>query len=66
MKKAWTIICSVALVCLVMGVLLAGVGFFTGGSPASIINHGSLDGFIERLTINGNIFRDMILSLFPG
>lgn len=65
MKKAWTIICSVALVCLVMGVLLGGVGFFTGGSPASIINHGSLDGFIERLTINWNILLDMLQSFLP-
>lgn len=65
MKKAWKIICSVALVCLAMGVLLAGVGFFTGGSPTSIMNHGSLDGFFERLTINWNILKDMFAGLLP-
>lgn len=65
MKKAWKIICSVALVCLAMGVLLAGVGFFTGGSPTSIMNHGSLDGFFERLTINWNILKDSLAALLP-
>lgn len=65
MKTAWKIVCFVALVCLAMGVLLAGVGFFTGGSPASIINHGSLDGFMERLALNRDILLDTVRSLLP-
>lgn len=60
MKKAWKIICTLALLCLLLGLLLAGVGFFTGGSPTSIINHGSLDGFLDRLSINWNILLKML------
>lgn len=60
MKKAWRIVCALALGCMALGLLLVAVGFFTGGSPASIINHGSLDGFFERLEINWNVLMDML------
>ncbi len=60
MKKAWRIVCALALGCLVLGLLLMAVGFFTGGSPSSILNHGSLDDFFERLKINWGILLNML------
>ena len=65
MKKVWKAVCFAALVCLVMGVLLAGVGFFTGGSPVSILNHGSLDGFFKRLAMNRDILLETLRALLP-
>ena len=60
MKKAWRIVCALALGCLALGLLLAAVGFFTGGSPVSIMNHGSLDEFFERLRINWGVLTGML------
>ena len=60
MRKLWRIIGTIALLCLVIGIVGVGVGFFTGSSPVIIRNHGSLDGYIERLTVNWNILRQLV------
>lgn len=56
MKKAWKIFCAAALVCLVLGVLLIGAGFFMGSSPSVITAHGSLDEYFLRLGANARTF----------
>ncbi len=60
MRKAWRFVGVVALLCLVIGIMGVGVGFFTGSSPVTIQNHGNLTEYIERLTINWGILRQMI------
>ena len=60
MNKAWRTVSVIALLCLLVGILCVGVGFFTGSSPVVIQNHGSLDEYIERLTVNWNILRQML------
>ena len=60
MNKVWRIACITAIFCLLVGLIGIGVGFFTGGSPVTIQNHGGLTEYIERLTVNWNILRQMI------
>ena len=60
MRKAWHVVGMIALLCLVVGIMGVGVGFFTGSSPVTIQNHGSLTEYIERLTINWNALLQMI------
>ena len=52
MSKAWRVVSAVALLCLVIGILGVGVGFFMGSSPSVIQSHGSLTEYISRLQIN--------------
>lgn len=63
MNKAWRIVSAAALVCLVVGIMGIGVGFFTGSSPVIIQNHGSLTEYIQRLEINWGILREDARSL---
>ena len=60
MTKAWRIASIAALICLVIGLIGVGVGFFTGSSPVTVQNHGSLAEYMERLTVNWNILRQML------
>lgn len=60
MHKTWRIISAVALLFLVIGLLGVGVGFFTGSSPVAIQNHGNLTEYMERLTYNWGILRQML------
>ena len=59
MRKLWRIVSMIALLCLVVGILGVGVGFFTGSSPVIIRNHGSLDEYIQRLTVNWNVLKEL-------
>ena len=49
MRKLWHVVSAVALVCLIVGILGIGVGFFTGSSPTAIQNHGALTEYFQRL-----------------
>ena len=60
MRKAWRVVGAISLICLIIGILAVGVGFFTGSSPVVIQNHGNLTEYIERLQINWSI----LLSMF--
>lgn len=60
MNKAWRIVSVIALLCLLVGILCVGVGFFTGSSPVVIQNHGALAEYAERLSINWSIFKQML------
>lgn len=60
MHKAWRAVSVIALLCLVVGILGVGVGFFTGSSPVIIRNHGSIDEYLRRLSINWGILRQML------
>lgn len=60
MRKGWHIVSGVALICLILGVVGIGVGFFTGSSPAALINHGGLERYAERLLINLEIIRGIL------
>ena len=62
MRKGWHIVSGIALICVLLGIAGIGVGFFTGSSPADIINHGGLDGYWERLMMNWEIIKTMIWS----
>ena len=64
MSKFWRVISGVALVCLVIGILGIGVGFFMGSSPVAIRNHGSLTEYIERLRINWDILLGGVRAFF--
>lgn len=59
-KRFWRIVSLAALLCLVVGILGIGVGFFTGSSPVTIQNHGSLTEYMERLTYNWKILQSML------
>lgn len=60
MNKLWRVAGTIALICLVVGILGVGVGFFTGSSPVTIQNHGNLNEYIERLSVNRDILLRMI------
>ncbi len=64
MNKAWRIVGGIALVCLVLGVLGVGAGFFAGSSPVVIKSHGNLVEYAQRLQINWDILRQSIGRLF--
>ena len=64
MTKAWRIVGSIALLFLVIGILGVGVGFFMGSSPVVLRNHGNLEGYIERLTINWNVLKQLTAGWF--
>jgi hypothetical protein len=66
MNKAWRIISGAALLCLVIGVVGIGVGFFTGSSPVVIQSHGSLTEYIQRLQTNWRILQDNFAGLLAA
>ena len=55
MNKLWRVVSGVALVCLVVGILAVGVGFFMGSSPVVIEQHGALTEYMERLAYNRDV-----------
>lgn len=55
MSKTWRVVSAAALVCLVIGVLGIGAGFFAGSSPVVIREHGSLTEYFARLQMNWGI-----------
>ena len=63
MRKAWRVVSAVALVCLIVGILGIGVGFFTGSSPTAIQNHGALTEYLQRLQYNWGILREDVQSV---
>ncbi|MCC8356314.1 MAG: hypothetical protein LJU34_00405 [Oscillospiraceae bacterium] len=66
MHKAWRVVSSIALACLMLGVLGIAVGFFTGSSPTVIESHGSLTEYIQRLETNWDALLDLIAALIDG
>ena len=62
MHKVWRIVSAVALICLVVGIMGIGVGFFTGSSPVTIESHGSLTEYIHRLQINWGYLQEDVSS----
>lgn len=65
MNKLWHFIGTLALVCLVIGIIAVGVGFFTGSSPVAIQNHGELTEYLQRLAVNRDILRGMLAPILP-
>ena len=69
MKKARKIFVILAIVCFGLGLLLVAVGFFAGGGPVSIQNHGYLTEYMARLKTNAGIFsRNLsraVCAVFP-
>lgn len=63
MRKAWRVLSAVAMICLVVGIMGVGVGFFTGSSPVAIQNHGALTEYIERLRMNWDILQEQARGL---
>ena len=63
MRKGWRVVSAIALICLVVGIMGVGVGFFTGSSPTMIQNHGSLTEYIERLQINWGYLQEDVSDL---
>jgi hypothetical protein len=66
MNKAWRIVSGIALLCLVIGVVGIGVGFFTGSSPVVIQSHGSLTEYSQRLQTNWRILQDNLAGLLAA
>ena len=63
MNKIWRVVSIIALLCLVIGILGVGVGFFMGSSPSVLESHGSLPEYLERLEINKNVAVDLARML---
>lgn len=63
MRKLWRVVSAAALLCLVIGILGVGVGFFTGSSPTVIRNHGTLTEYFSRLQMNWDILREDVSQL---
>ncbi len=63
MNKVWRTVSAVALICLIVGIMGIGVGFFTGSSPVILQNHGSLTEYLHRLEINYGILTEDVGSL---
>lgn len=59
MSKLWRVVSGIALLCLVIGIVGVGVGFFMGSSPVVIQEHGTLAEYMQRLEMN----RDILLSM---
>lgn len=66
MKKVWKIISIVALVCLLLGIALMAVGFFTGGSPVTIEDHGCLNEYAARLQYNWKVLQQDVQNLLQS
>lgn len=60
MNKIWRVVSAIVLLCLVVGIAGIGIGFFTGSSPVTIQNHGSLTEYIHRLELNRDILQNYI------
>lgn len=58
MRKLWRMVSYIAMSCLLLGVLGIAVGFFTGGSPSTLMAHGHLAEYGERLAMNRDILLD--------
>lgn len=59
MSRLWRIVSGIALLCLVIGIIGVGVGFFMGSSPVAIRSHGALAEYLHRLEMN----RDILLAM---
>ncbi len=66
MRKAWRVVSTIALACLVLGALGVAVGFFTGSSPPVIQSHGSLTEYTQRLETNWEVFRGLLTELLDN
>jgi len=64
MNKIWRIVSALALLCLVIGIAGIGIGFFTGSSPVTIQNHGSLTEYVHRLELNRDILQQEVSNIF--
>ena len=63
MSKLWRAVSAVAIICLVVGILGVGLGFFMGSSPSVIDSHGTLAEYLRRLEMNWGFFREDVGSL---
>lgn len=66
MSKAWRAVSVIVLLCLIVGVVGIGVGFFTGSSPVIIQNHGAITEYLERLQINRDILMEGVRNFLAG
>ena len=66
MKKVWKIISIIALVCLLLGIALVAVGFFTGGSPVTIEEHGCMNEYAARLQYNWTLLQQDVQNLLKS
>jgi hypothetical protein len=66
MKKVWKIISIIALVCLLLGIVLVAVGFFTGGSPVTIEEHGCMNEYAARLQYNWTLLQQDVQNLLKS
>lgn len=67
MRKVWHVISGLAMMCILLGIVGIGVGFFTGSSPTALEAHGHLAEYSERLAMNWDILQQdisHILSFF--
>lgn len=69
MRRARKVFVILAIICVGLGLILVAVGFFSGGGPVSIENHGLLTEYIARLQTNAGIFRrnlnSAVCTVFP-
>ena len=63
MRKLWRVMSALALLCLVLGIIGVGIGFFTGSSPVVIREHGALTEYFRRLSLNWGYLREDFLAL---
>ena len=63
MKKLWRITGALILICLLLGIGLLAAGFFTGGSPVTVKNHGCLTEFSQRLAYNRGVLENLLAEL---
>lgn len=66
MNKTWRVVSAIALLCLIIGIVGIGVGFFTGSSPVVIQNHGNLAEYMHRLEINRGVLMQDVNELLSG
>lgn len=66
MNKVWRIVSALVLLCLVLGIIGIGVGFFMGSSPVVLRNHGSLTEYVQRLEINRDILNRNVSDFLSG
>ena len=63
MRRGWRVVSGIALVCLLVGIVAVGVGFFTGSSPTALRAHGHLTEYGQRLNTNWVILKRDIAAL---
>ena len=63
MRKGWRIVSGISLILFLVGVVIIGVGFFTGSSPTALQAHGNLTEYASRLSANWPILKQDLSAL---